>query len=961
MKSVVFLFCIAVLHGCVLLGTHTTDTELLIDKAEQAFRYGNFEKSRTLISRGIEVATSVNDSDRSANFHYLLAKVEQATGDYNESIKQADRCLSVIMIEDNPLRTISCTLVLSANYRHKGDYQQARYYLSSITTEIEQQPQNSIKIDYLLVLGALKQAQGQLEEALIDYQKAYTHAQHSNDSYSQARALNNIGGIFRLSSRYSEALESYQQALEIRVKLKDKAGLASLYGNFCNLYLQLRDLKAARQNCKKGLRLAKKTGAQGRHANILNSQAAIYRSQGKLTKATRLYNQSAQLSQSLGDQAGYARSLSNLGEVHFRLQQYSQALDYFQQAITIKQQIEDVYEQAIIWGNIALSYEKLNDAARALEAYHQALVMHSHFNNLEDQWRALANLSRLHEQQSQPQLAVFYGKQAVSRIQKIRTNLTTFSQSQRTSYLNDKRRVYESLANTLIDLGRLYEAQHIMDMLKRDEYLDFIERSADTQAALSEPVFTEREQAQADQYSEISRNLIAIHADYVYLKDKKREYGLQGVDQLRFDQLSVALTEAEIQFNTLISNLSAMFDRAPDLQTDKINEAGLEKLKSIKQTIRQLDRQAALVHFLVTQDRLRIILTLTDSFLAPIHYDSEISRAELNSLIYDFREKLRNRFSDPIPAARALYDVILAPLRSNLDEKNIQLLIVHLDEAMRYIPLAALHDGETYLTDVFKSVIYTSESESKLAFPPQWEWRVAGLGVSQEVLEGFPELPAVQAELDGIVQIEGQVDDEGILPGQIFINEAFTSEQLQYVLADEDNPYKVIHIASHYNHEPGSSSDSFLLTGSGAPLSLKAIKEGDYPMGQVELFALSACETALDVGTADGTEVDGLANTLLYRGVKSVMATLWKVADQSTAQFMQAFYQTRQANQLDKAAVLRSVQQRFLSGQINAQSILINDRGAALLDDENTQNVDPAENYSHPYYWAPFILMGNFR
>jgi CHAT domain-containing protein len=129
-------------------------------------------------------------------------------------------------------------------------------------------------------------------------------------------------------------------------------------------------------------------------------------------------------------------------------------------------------------------------------------------------------------------------------------------------------------------------------------------------------------------------------------------------------------------------------------------------------------------------------------------------------------------------------------------------------------------------------------------------------------------------------------------------------------------------------------------------------------MGAVDLFVLSACETALDSDNKNGVEIEGLANSLQENGAKSVMATLWKVEDQSTASFMQNFYQAHENESVTKARALQSVQMKFINGEIGTDSAATDDRGSFAVDGGQTNPL--TKDYTHPYFWAPFVLMGNF-
>ena len=147
---------------------------------------------------------------------------------------------------------------------------------------------------------------------------------------------------------------------------------------------------------------------------------------------------------------------------------------------------------------------------------------------------------------------------------------------------------------------------------------------------------------------------------------------------------------------------------------------------------------------------------------------------------------------------------------------------------------------------------------------------------------------------------------------------------------------------------PGDDTTSYLLLGGkqsqGQRLTLAEINDDpDISFNDVELLTLSACNTALTI-PGDGREVDGLGILAQRKGAKAVMATLWSVYDPSTSLLMQTFYRnwtTNTGSPLSKAEALRRAQVAFLQGAPD----------------------QPASKppYAHPYYWAPFILIGNWQ
>jgi CHAT domain-containing protein len=162
--------------------------------------------------------------------------------------------------------------------------------------------------------------------------------------------------------------------------------------------------------------------------------------------------------------------------------------------------------------------------------------------------------------------------------------------------------------------------------------------------------------------------------------------------------------------------------------------------------------------------------------------------------------------------------------------------------------------------------------------------------------------------------------------------------------------YPVVHIASHFQFRPGNETASFLLLGDGSQLPLSELKAMPNVFGGVDLLTLSACNTAIGSPGADGREVEGFGVLAQRQGAKAVVATLWAVADVSTQALMQTFYRLQETEpDLSKVEALRQAQLSLLHGldQITVGSSVARRRRQAP--------------YAHPYYWAPFLLIGNWK
>ncbi len=235
--------------------------------------------------------------------------------------------------------------------------------------------------------------------------------------------------------------------------------------------------------------------------------------------------------------------------------------------------------------------------------------------------------------------------------------------------------------------------------------------------------------------------------------------------------------------------------------------------------------------------------------------------------------------------------------------------MLSLDGTLRYLPVAALHDGESYLVEKYQLAIYTAAAGLDIKDRPTGRWLVGGFGLSHAVRNLDP-LPYVPAELEGIVRRDVS-DQDGVLPGVIYLDDAFSQETIESVLTEE---FPVVHIASHFELKPGTKDDSHLVLGDGETLSLAKIKENDYDFGNVEMLTLSACNTAVSATGATGSEVESFGTLAQDQGAKGVLATLWPVADRSTGALMQNFYRLHAEQPgMTKAEALRQAQLLFIT------------------------------------------------
>ncbi|HVQ36351.1 MAG TPA: CHAT domain-containing protein, partial [Pyrinomonadaceae bacterium] len=344
-----------------------------------------------------------------------------------------------------------------------------------------------------------------------------------------------------------------------------------------------------------------------------------------------------------------------------------------------------------------------------------------------------------------------------------------------------------------------------------------------------------------------------------------------------------------------------------------------------------------------------------------------------NRKVQQFRTALQNPRYDPLPLAQELYGILVGPVAKDLEDAKAETLMWSLDGTLRYLPVAALHDGRQYMVEKYRNTLFTPASQSRLERPPSALWRGLGLGVSKSAVP----LPFVVDELHGIIRDDSdKASADGVLAGRIMLDDTFTKDAMKAALR-QSKGFSLVHIASHFVFKPGNETDSYLLLGGSATdkdedkqLTLAEIKRAPNLFRGVELLTLSACNTGVGNGTEGaGAEVENFGVLAQLKGARAVIATLWRVNDKSTMRLMRTFYQLHSDRpSAPKAEALRQSQLSLLRGPTvtaaqepsrsgDAANGVADQLDAGLLPFK----ADPRAPYAHPYYWAPFILIGNWR
>lgn len=471
---------------------------------------------------------------------------------------------------------------------------------------------------------------------------------------------------------------------------------------------------------------------------------------------------------------------------------------------------------------------------------------------------------------------------------------------------------YHRLANLLIEKDRLAEAEQVLAMLK-DEELTAILRAENK--SVSMPLASRQ---QAIDYVQIATKWIA-EAQRLEQLNKIAPASRSTSQQLEIDELR---TKAESQKASYEHFLSTM----PSASPQQLKDHTVAQTSRLAKRVKLDPSSAVALQYVVADDRVGIIVTASGRSVSKF---SPISKDELNRQVTSLRKAI-DLGLDTETSAQQLWKILIEPVVPVLKAAKPKTLVLSLTGLLRYLPFSILQSpGKRYLVQDYALSVWPDAADLMPAKSKK-PWLIAGLGAT----EGLPD---VATEMKNIIKKGGSTT--GLIPGDYWLNESFDKRRLEASLLGSAN---IVHIASHFNFSPGNAIESVLVLGHGGQkISLRDI--GSYEFGNIELLTLSACQTAYGDGVdSNGFEVEGLAAAVIKQQGRSVLGSLWKIVDHSTAEFMKRFYRNLAKN--PRPSLARALQLTQIS----------------FIDGASSVSDMDASRWAQPKYWAPFTLSGNW-
>jgi CHAT domain-containing protein/predicted negative regulator of RcsB-dependent stress response len=910
-----------------------------------------------------------------------LGETQKALEGYNKALPSlravGDRSLEAIVLNN-----------IGVIYNAVGETQKALEKYNEALPIFRAVGKRSGEAALLNNIGRLYAKLGEPQKALEKHNEALPIRQAMGDRRGEATIFNYIGLIYLSLGETQKALEKHNEALLISRAMSDRMGEAYALTNIGGVYWSLGENQKALEKYNEALLIFKAVGGRRGEAMLLSNIGRAYADLGETQKALEKFNEALPISRAVGDRSGEATIFNNIGRVYADLGETQKALEGYNKALPSLRAAGNRRVEANTLNNIGEAYLSLGETQKALEKYNEALSLRRYIGDRNGEADALLGIARVEQKRGNLNQARQTVEQAVGLIESLRTNIS--GQELRSSFFHKRHEFFESYIDVLMQMHKQDPAAALdalaLAISERARARSLLELLNEARADIRQGVdasLLERERS-------LRQRLNASAAEQVSLLNRKHTSEQAGAVAKEIAAITAEHDEIQAQIRARSPQYAALTQPQP------------LSLAEIQQQV--LDPETLLLEYSLGNNASYLFVvspTSITSHRLPKRAEIEAATRRMRELLTapqpqlgDTEAKYQVRIKEAResywPQAAELSRMLLGPAASQFGRKR---LVIVADGALQYFPFAALpvpspgnderrNSGAEPQPLFVKHEIVSLPSASTLATlrretagrkPSPKSLAVLADPVFTDddtrVRRNLGKAPTKEktrsADSDDTDIVSLRMSRSGRETGVIGAEAGFgrllstrreaaaifalvpEQERLQALdfeasrttaLRPELGEYRIVHFATHgllnTIHPELSGIVLSLVDKEGKPqdgfLRLQDIYNLKLP---AELVVLSACQTGLGK-EIKGEGLIGLTRGFMYAGAPRVVASLWKVDDRATSELMKRFYQ----GLLGPAAL----------------------RPAASLRQAQL-SIWKEKQWREPYYWAAFVLQGEWK
>ena len=866
-----------------------------------AWNLRNYKEARSYFSDALALAKEINSRSDMAWCYGVMARVSSMKGEYASALEDYNKALEL--------------------YKETGEK-------SSLT-------------DILLGIGNIYIQQGKFDQGLALYEESHAIATEVNNRTGIAGALQSTADVHLLLGEFDEAIKANRRSLEINQQVDNPWGIGSSYTGLGNTYNAMGNYRAAVEFYHKADSIFRVLGDTLGRATPMNNIGTVYFFQGDYERALDQFNEVLGIVRAAGQEDEFlVIVLSNIGEVYYEQGRHDDAETWLLQALELAETVgarriaastlailtkslmaRDMLDQAVEQGETALLMTeeigeqeqrveihavmgelamRRGDVKKAQEYLNRAVKVADDIGSTKYVWRPLYLLGIVYRDQGKRPEAIANLERSVEVIEQLRASVAGGEAAQKL-FASDraKVRVYEALIALLIEGG---EIERALGYLERSSSEDLRARFKSLQPSFADP----EKQEILEQNREMKARIDKLAAQIAEERNSD-----EGAKKEKIERLQEIISIAE---NEYIKFVNQTVREQPELRN--YFSAGVNPIE-LRQRKQKIPGDIAVVSYLLGERQLFAFVATADTVVARV---VNVQRTEVEEAIQGLSRNLDKpgREDRSAPHSARLHELLIGPIE---------------DRVSGYKRLAIIPSGDLHYVPF--GTLRTDDEAARYLMEDYTIFYVSDLGVFLDDAERQDDLRLVAfGNADGTLpNAEQEVADIAALypESKVYVREEATEEKAK----NFPQGYNALHFATHGNLDYRRFENSWLTLASGTTsdedgrLTLEEIW-GITNLSDCELVTLSACNTAVSEEVIEGWPINP-ANAFLQVGVPRVIATLWQVDDVATAQLMTDFYRNLVSHGAADALRLAQIQLR--------------------------SNPD----YAEPYFWAPFVLLGDWR
>ncbi|MDP8226552.1 MAG: CHAT domain-containing protein, partial [Candidatus Celaenobacter polaris] len=669
---------------------------------------------------------------------------------------------------------------------------------------------------------------------------------------------------------------------------------------------------------------------------------SVYQSWEQYDKAIEYYRKALAITEELGMKEGIARVLNNIGSVYQSWEQYDKAIEYYRKALAIDEELSRKEGIAIRLNNIGLVYESWGQYDKAIEYYRKALTINEELGGKGDIALNLNNIGSSYFELKKYKEAEYNFNKSIEIKEKLRL---TAEGAVRRDYLASQIETYQLLISTYIRSNKPALAFSTTELSSAKYLIEQMVERLKEKDILFEGI--------KNYQKKLNNNTAIINYSNINLVESARIV----VDKNNI--FAIEVSKKDLTSNINIKYKNVISNAVENLRGIKIKEK--EKDEILTKIEEDYDFEKIINYY-------RLLLSKSNPGSKEEETIQYIGKELYKFLFGSIEKQLKGKdeliiIPDGVLSFLPFETLIMPDGRYLIEKYHIKytqsLTVSEIIAKRKYNenrkPLlafgGAVYDELSYETDIVKSEKHLEylTNETLLSLNRGQDVRKAYASLE---LSEWKNLPGTLAEVKALQYL---IKDSDIYTGKSVDESRVKSLSKKGGLRE----YKVLHFATHglvvpeipelsaivlslskneYNNEDGY-------------LTMKEILGLDI---NADFVNLSACETGL--GKIYGGEgVVGLTQSFLIAGANGLSVSLWQVADESTMKFMIGVYKLVQDKGMSYDRAITEMKRAFISGAVSTEKY--DKKRGLILNDNDLINKKP-NNYSSPFYWAPFVYYG---